>query len=579
MAEQVQDQSHRCEKKRREDIGMKKGNRKKITAVSLAVTAALLLGACGSSQDTEKDAAADSGERGTVTITMGRQTSSNPKFPEGDSYEDNAYIRMVEQELNVDITDAFEAPSGDDYNRQVSLALSAGSLPDIMKVATKDELTELYENELIADLTEVYDTYASDYIKSLYDSFDGRALEDVTYDGKMMAIPATSSDAGPGMCWIRSDWADELGITVDADGDRCLTLDEVKELAKQFMEANPENAENPVGIAFDVGLTSTTSDTAYMINSIAYSVGAYPRHWYQNDAGELIYGSTTEEMKEALSIVREWYQEGIVDPQLGTRTWDDITALMTNGQCGITFGSWHIPDWILNNTYMMNSNAVFEPYAVIDANGKVNCTHYKATGEYVVVSAEFEHPEIAIQILNLIYDDMVNSAELLEKYPEVDAYLKEGVDGTARPYNIEVKSNTYLLDEYAQLKAALDGTGTRDEISTAEERSNYDAITAYQEGNGDVTGWCKIHSRCKGVDLLTYLNDSDLYHWLSPIYPETTATMATNWANLQTLEEESFIKIITGTDDLDESFNAFVSGWKSQGGDTITAEIQEQIQE
>lgn len=55
--------------------------------------------------------------------------------------------------------------------------------------------------------------------------------------------------------------------------------------------------------------------------------------------------------------------------------------------------------------------------------------------------------------------------------------------------------------------------------------------------------------------------------------------MATNWANLQTLEEESFIKIITGTDDLDESFNAFVSGWKSQGGDTITAEIQEQIQE
>ena len=61
-------------------------------------------------------------------------------------------------------------------------------------------------------------------------------------------------------------------------------------------------------------------------------MGAYPRHWYQNDAGELIYGSTTEEMKEALSIVREWYQEGIVDPQLGTRTWDDITALMTNGQ-------------------------------------------------------------------------------------------------------------------------------------------------------------------------------------------------------------------------------------------------------
>ncbi len=28
-----------------------------------------------------------------------------------------------------------------------------------------------------------------------------------------------------------------------------------------------------------------------------------------------------------------------------------------------------------------------------------------------------------------------------------------------------------------------------------------------------MTGWCKIHSRCKGVDMLTYLNDSGLVMW------------------------------------------------------------------
>ncbi len=566
---------------------MKKKFLTKTAAMALTVITVLSMTACGGSGSGSAGGgesgssngaqAADPAERDTITITMGRQTTANPKFPDGDSYEDNAYIRMVEQELNVDIVDQFEANNGDDYNRQVSLALSAGSLPDIMKVASKDELTELYENELIADLTDVYNTYASDYIKSLYDSFEGRALDDVTYDGMLMAIPATASDAGPGMFWVRSDWVQKLGLTVDADGDRLITLDEVKEIAKAFIDGNPENVEKMVGMSFDPALTATSSDNANMINTIAYSVGAYPRHWYEDESGELIYGSTTNEMKQALSIVRDWYQEGIIDEQLGTRTWDDITSLLVNGECGALFGSWHVPDWLLNNVYTLNNEAEFEPYVVVNSEGKVNCTHYKATGEYVVVSAEFEHPEIAIQILNLIYDDMMTSSELLEKYPEVDSYLKEGVDGTARPYNIEVKSSTYLLNEYKELKAALDGESTKDEISSAEERTNYDAITAYREGNEELTGWCKIHSRCKGVDMLTYLNDKDLYNWITPVYPQTTSTMKTNWANLQTLEEESFIKIVTGTEDLDESFNTFVSNWKSQGGDTIATEIKEQI--
>ncbi len=557
---------------------MRKKILRSVLSTGLACSVAFSLVACGgAATDTDSQSVSDPEEREKVSITLGRQTTANPKFPEGDNYEDNAYIRMAEEELNIDITDAFEAESGDDYNRQVSLALSAGEIPDMMKVASKDEVRELYENDLIMDLTKYYDEYASDYVKELYDSFEGRALENVTFDGMMMAIPATASDPGTSMCWIRQDWVDGLGLEVDGDGDRCLTVDEVREIAKAFMTGNPENAENPVGMAFDISLTSQGSDGTNSINAIAYSVGAYPRHWYTDESGQLIYGSTTEQMKEALSIVRGLFEEGIVDEQLGTRTWDDITSLLTNGQTGVVFGSWHIADWLLNNVYTLNNNAVFTPYAVVSSEGKVNCTHSNSTGEFVVVSKKCKHPELAIMILNLFYDDMVNSDELLEKYPEVNDYLNTGVDGTARPFNIEVKSNTYLLDEYSKLKAALNGTGTKEDIPTAEEKSNYDAITAYNNGTGDVTGWCKIHSRTKGVDLLSYLTDKGLYNWVTPIYPETTNTMETNWANLQTLEEESFIKIVTGAVDIDEGFDTFVKDWKAQGGDTIASEITEQV--
>lgn len=549
---------------------MKNFRLRSVFASFLAVAMLLTLAACGGNTESAE-------EEGTITVTMGRQTTANPKFPSGDNYEDNAYIRMAEAELGIDIVDEFEALGGEDYDRQVSLILSGGGMPDMMKVSSKSEVTELYESGMIADLTDAYNQYASDYVKSTYDSFDGRALDYVTYDGHLMAIPATQPDPGTSMFWVRQDWVDQLGITVDADGDRCLTLDEVKEVAQAFLDGNPEGAQNPVGMAFMPSLTGGTSDQTNSINAIAYSLGAYPRMWYY-EGDELIYGSTTPEMKQTLALVRQWYEEGVIDHQLGTRTWDDITSLLTNGQCGIVFGSWHVADWLQNNVYSLNEKALFTPYAVVNSEGKVNCMHTNAAGEFIVVNADFEHPEIAIQILNLFYDQMDNDPAIFEKYPEVAQYKEDGVDGTARPFNIEVTGNTALIDEYALVVSALNGEISRDDLPSAECKINYDAIKSYNEGSTEVNAWSRAHSRGKGVDLLKYLTDNDLYQWGSPVYPENTETMNARWGNLQTLEDETFIKIVTGAVDLESEFDAFVSSWNDQGGQTILSEIAEQFQ-
>lgn len=368
-----------------------------VAAVMCSVTA------CSS----QKEASKGSEEAGPIKVSLGRQTLQNVSLPGEDTYEDNAYTRMAEKKLNIDIVDEFEA-TGEDYDRQVSLALSAGEIPDILKVGSYDELTELYENDLIADLSQVYEEYASDYLKKLYDSYEGRALDKVTIDGKMVALPATNTDSGPSIVWIRKDWLDQLGLKADEDGNGCLTIEELETIAKEFMEKNPENAENVVGISLVPWLTSGDPDGTYSMNSIAYALGAFPKTWMEKD-GKLVYGSTTEEMKEALSVAARWYQEGILDPQVGTRTWDDITALLSNGQTGITFGTWHIPDWLLNNVYALNDKALFEAYAIEDENGKVNCKHNDAAVNFIVVSKKFEHPEVAVQIANLFYDELVNS--------------------------------------------------------------------------------------------------------------------------------------------------------------------------
>lgn len=556
--------------------------------VGMAAAASLLLTAtaCSSQKDGASDAGsgqnAEQGDtkpedgRETIQVTMGRQTLQNVSFPDGDTYEDNAYVRMAEKKLNIDITDEFEA-NGDDYDRQVSLALSAGDIPDMMKVGSLDELKELYENELIADLTQVYEQYASDYLKSLYDSFEGRALANVTIDGQIMALPGTNGDSGPSIAWIRSDWAEQLELTIDQDQDGCITIEELETIAKTFMEKNPENAENVVGVAFAPWLTSGDPDGTFSMNSIAYALGAFPKTWMQAD-GEMVYGSTTEEMKQALSIAAGWFQEGLLDPQVGTRTWDDITALLANGQCGIAFGTWHIPDWLLNNVYAMNNKARFEAYALMDEAGKVNCKHNDATAGYIVVSKDFAHPEIAIQIANLFYDELANSKELLEEYPEVANYVSTGVDGSSRPFNIEINSYTSLLDDYGDLERCLNGEITVEEVKTSEQRSNATSISAYLEGNEDATGWSKYHSRTKGVELIQTLTEKDQFNWLTPIFPRTTPTMETNLANLEKLEEETFIKIVTGDLDVDSGFEQFVTAWNEQGGAQILQEIAEQLQ-
>lgn len=546
-------------------------------SVTLAFAMMASVSACSAKSEetgateTGSGAAADTE---AVTIMMGRQTLQNPKLPEGDTYENNAYTRMLEDKLNVKIVDEFEA-NGDDYDRQVSLALSAGDIPDIMKVTTLDELQELYENDLIADLTESYESHASDYLKGIYDSYGGRALENVAFDGKIMAIPGTNADSGPSIVWIRSDWMDSLGITVDEDGNGCITIEELEMVAKEFVDKNPGNAENVVGIALASWLTSGDPDGTYSMNSLAYAMGAFPKTWYEKDGG-IIYGSTTEEMKNALSTAAGWYRDGILDPQVGTRTWDDITALLANGQTGIAFGTWHIPDWLLNNVYALNKDASFQAYALEDANGKVNCKHNDATNGYMVVSKEFAHPELAVEIANLFYDELANSSSVAEEFPEVAKYMEDGVDGSTRPFNIEVNSYTSLLDDYKDLKQCLDGEITVEEIHSAEQRTNAAVIGAYLEGTEDATGWAKYHSRMKGVNLIYELTEQDLFSWLTPVFPQTTPTMETNWANLEKLEEETFIKIVTGVEDVETGFAQFVENWNAQGGAQIIDEITAQ---
>lgn len=72
----------------------------------------------------------------------------------------------------------------------------------------------------------------------------------------------------------------------------------------------------------------------------------------------------------------------------------------------------------------------------------------------------------------------------------------------------------------------------------------------------------------------SYVNDK--YVPVYNAYNGQTETMEAKWANLKKMEEETFAKIITGKADISE-FDTFVKNWKSQGGDQILKEINDEL--
>ena len=165
-----------------------------------------------------------------------------------------------------------------------------------------------------------------------------------------------------------------------------------------------EDGEDPMGLVCDPELVGTVS-TSYSVDPVFEKFGAYPQQWIENADGEIVYGSLTEETKEALGYLRELYRQGILDPDFALRAQNNIRDLVVNGKCGAFFGLWWTPNNPLMDEYRKNKEADWEPYYLTaDVKRTVEVYSTFRDNKYVVVRKGYEHPEIAMKILNVLFD-------------------------------------------------------------------------------------------------------------------------------------------------------------------------------
>ncbi len=500
----------------------------------------------------------------TITYTLGKQTgSNNSNMPEGDTYEDNAYTRYLLDKLNIQNVNAFEAMD-EEYNTEVSMAISMEDIPDIMVVNSYEDLTDLVEKGLVADLTDSYETCASDTIKAMFNSYGSEILDGVTFNGKIMAIPETNIAEGPNLVWLRKDWMDELEL------DAPKNLSDVEYIVSKFLEADSSR----VGLVTYASLCGESGySSQYLTDLIFATYGAYPKQWIENEDGEIVYGSVQPEAKEALVHLNELYNTGILDRNFLFRSTNDIIELIVDGQCGSFFGPWWSPNNPLMNAMETTEGADWQPY-LIETNDDGN-TYYHSTNptsyKYVVVSKDFEYPELAWKIISVLFD--YARYEDKEDAHEIEEYDKNAVDPTARPLVINVDYNNALERCYNNIKAVFDGEKDIEELNALEQSYTEQCLKYVDSGaSASTEQWAAYVSRITACALIS----KDTVIEVKSLFFGDTDTMTKCWWSLKEKESETYLQIITGKLSID-AFDDFVEQWKAGGGEVITKEIRKEL--
>ena len=492
-----------------------------------------------------------------VTYTLGQMSgANNSNLPDGNTYEDNAYTRYLKKILNIQNENEYMERE-DRYDEFVNILIKDQTLPDVLVISDREMLKELVENDLVEDLTEAYQNCTSKRIKEMFESYGNGLLESVKFDGKLMAIPETVTDHGPRLMWLRKDWIDELGLEEPE------TLEDAFDIVEAFVQnrMGTSEGEEPVGLACDTDLVGSTS-SSYSVDPVFDKFRSSPRKWI-NQNGEIVYGSVTEETKEALSYLHDLYERGVLDQNFALRAQNNLRDLVVNGKCGAFFGLWWTPNNPLMDAYENDKDAEWKPYYLQEVDWQNVYASFRDS-KYVVVRKGYEHPEIVMKIISVLFDYSRYTAEDAD---EVNEYFALNVEPTARPLVINVDYNEATFQITKDILTVMSGRRNENTLSEI-AKSYYYAAEKYICGESDTPeDWAAYESRLVAVGRLL---DGNYRSTKSRYLDDTDGEVP---KSLLQLEKDSFIQIIMGVKPV-SYFDEFVEKWYEEGGEELTQQIR-----
>ena len=506
-------------------------------------------------------------------------------LPDGDSVDNNQYTRYLLDNYNIKVVCDWTAGNTADFQQKVSLAIASASLPDAVIAPTRNYLVQAARADLLADLWPEFNQYASKQVKEIIETTEGRAINNATVDGTFCALPNVSVDTdGVYLYFIRQDWLDKLGLEVPK------TVDELGEVAQKFKDAGLSPDYSIAGID-NGGRTYSnfmnSSNNGYGFDAVYQAFNATPGYFLKDDSGELYWGTTTDEMKEALTTLHDWYEKGLINPEVGTTTNGDNANNVKNGTCGIFMGPWWSLGYGNPDSFRNDNNANWQAYPLYTNDGEWNI-HMKDVGTtYTMVNKNAsDDVKKAIVIMNNV---LVRDESTFDTSVAIGWY----------PLRNTMAATDECEYEYDALMGILKGESSADDYQQGGSKFNglyknlaNDAATLSEVISSDYDG-----SRDLAVtDMDVNTNNGQFnrfyalligdrpYATLEPdhkIYSELYYTidgMDTYWTQISDLEDKSVLQFITGAKSLDE-WDQFCTDWHVQGGDQILELVKDYLAE
>lgn len=496
----------------------------------------------------------------TVTLSIARQAVNGNNLPDGDEFETNQYIQWLEKELNMKIEFSYLATDSDSYNTRINLMTTTDDLPDVAFV-NRQQYEAMVEADLLADMTDIIPQYSSQLIHDYYTSYDNRPIEYAKINGRAYAIPNAKPQDSQPLLWVRKDWREKLNLDVPE------TLDDVVALADAFVNQDPDgNGQNDtVGLIADKSLNGVGG--GFTLNAMFNVFGSYPRAFVRNDAGEIVYGSTQPETKEALKLLADMYQKGTLEKELASRDWNANAGLVSSGQAGMFFYPWH-GAWMASDAVRANPEAEWEMLAApVGEDGKLKIVSPEPVSQYLVVSKKCKHPEAVMKLLSKEYQGL----RMLDE-EGAKIYYGLGVSWENWPIPLELNYRDTVYEDALSIKEAVE-TGSTDKLKPSMVPNYENYVTYLEEGAGAMD----TYGNAIAFVISAEATGNPAYEMIEEAYYGMTDTKSMKFSNLTKMEDETFLKIITGDQPVDV-FDEFVEKWNKEGGQEILSEMEELAQ-
>lgn len=526
---------------------------KKLLSTVLALC--LLLSCVAFAEVTQEDI--DSPYDPPIDISAWRFVSSAIQFENGDTIEDNIYIDRYLSDLGIKLTYDW-AVAEEQYKAKMNASIASGDLPDLMWLES-EQLKNLATDGKLYDLTDLFDQYANQYAKDTLCA-DMLQFNTAKFNDKLYAIPHTASSFDSlGVLFIRTDWLAKLGL------DEPETFEDLEKIITAFVEDDPDgNGENDTyGLALQMEFYKHAHSTGL---GVFYGYHAYPQNWIKLADGTIGYGSVQPENRDALLKLQEWYAKGYIDPEFNIKDKAKVKETVSAGKVGVVFGTMSSAGAHLDASVVNDPNADWKAYPILSADDKPAqpITKMPVT-RYYAVSAECEHPEFIIKLLNWSHQSAYGEQE--------DNSLSISDSGIAIwQYNVIGDENPGKnLNAFKKIRTAFE-TGDASALNT-EEKGYYDRILTWRnDKNPD--GWTqdRIFGENSSFAVIEqYVNDQN--YIVNEFYGTPTDSMSKYLATLQAMEAEVFTSIIMGEDI--SAFDKFVEDFYALGGTEITEEVNE----